>query len=61
MPSGAGHDAQSVAQIAPMGMLFVPSKDGVSHAPGEYTTPDQVTRGANIVLDTILALDSQLD
>ncbi len=61
MPSGAGHDAQSVAQIAPMGMLFVPSKDGVSHAPGEYTTPDQVTKGANILLDTILALDSQLD
>ena len=33
MPSGAGHDAQSLAAICPIGMIFVPSRDGVSHAP----------------------------
>lgn len=57
MPSGAGHDAQSVAQIAPIGMIFVPSKNGVSHAPSEFTAPDQITKGANVLLDTILSLD----
>lgn len=57
MPSGAGHDAQSIAQIAPMGMIFVPSKNGVSHAPSEYTDPALITKGANVLLDTILTLD----
>ncbi len=57
MPSGAGHDAQSIAQIAPIGMIFVPSKDGVSQAPSEFTKPEQITKGANVLLDTILKLD----
>ena len=37
MPSGAGHDAQDLAHIAPTGMIFVPSVGGVSHSPKEYT------------------------
>jgi len=61
MPSGAGHDAQSIAQRAPMGMIFVPSRDGISHAPQEYTSPEQITRGANVLLKTLLRLDRELD
>jgi N-carbamoyl-L-amino-acid hydrolase len=57
MPSGAGHDAQSVALLAPVGMIFVPSRDGISHAPAEYTSPDDATNGADVLLRTLLALD----
>lgn len=57
MPSGAGHDAQSMALLAPVGMIFVPSVGGVSHAPGEYTAPDDVTHGADVLLRALLALD----
>ena len=52
MPSGAGHDAQSVALLGPVGMIFVPSRDGISHSPLEFTAPDQVTAGANVLLRT---------
>ena len=57
MPSGAGHDSQSLAGIAPIGMIFVPSKDGISHAPGEFTRPQQITNGANVLLQTIIGMD----
>jgi N-carbamoyl-L-amino-acid hydrolase len=57
LPSGAGHDAQSMAKICPMGMVFVPSRDGVSHAPEEYTSPEQVTAGVDVLLNSLLALD----
>ena len=57
MPSGAGHDAQSIAQFAPVGMIFVPSKDGISHAPREHTAPEDVVNGANVLLATLLRLD----
>jgi N-carbamoyl-L-amino-acid hydrolase len=60
MPSGAGHDAQSMKGIAPLGMIFVPSRDGVSHAPSEYTSPQQITNGADVLLQTILGMDSLL-
>ena len=59
MPSGAGHDAQSVALLGPAGMIFVPSRDGISHSPLEYTSPDQITAGANVLLRTLLAIDEQ--
>jgi N-carbamoyl-L-amino-acid hydrolase len=55
-PSFAGHDGQSLNKIAPTAMLFVPSKDGVSHSPYEYTAPQDVKNGANVLLNTILAL-----
>ena len=57
MPSGAGHDAQSMAEIGPVGMIFVPSRDGISHSPDEWTAPDAVARGANVLLHAVLALD----
>jgi beta-ureidopropionase / N-carbamoyl-L-amino-acid hydrolase len=59
MPSGAGHDAQYAAQIAPAGMIFCPSVGGISHSPKEFTKPQDVTNGANVLLQTILALDSK--
>jgi N-carbamoyl-L-amino-acid hydrolase len=57
MPSGAGHDAQDMSHIAPIGMIFVPSKDGISHSPKEYTAPGDMANGVNVLLRTILALD----
>ncbi|RIW16339.1 Zn-dependent hydrolase [Algoriphagus lacus] len=60
LPSGAGHDAQEMARIAPMGMIFIPSKDGISHAPPEYSSKEDITNGANVLLHTILDLDKKL-
>jgi len=57
MPSGAGHDAQELARIGPMGMIFVPSVDGISHSPLEYTKPEDVVNGGNVLLHTVLRLD----
>jgi N-carbamoyl-L-amino-acid hydrolase len=61
MPSGAGHDSQSLAGITPIGMIFVPSKDGISHAPGEFTSEQQITDGANALLQTIIGMDALID
>ena len=60
MPSGAGHDAQEMAVICPIGMIFIPSKDGISHSPREYSSQIDITNGANVLLHTILKLDEQL-
>lgn len=57
MPSGAGHDAQSMAHLGPVGMIFVPSVAGISHAPEELTEPGDVANGADVLLRTLLALD----
>ena len=57
MPSGAGHDAQVLAEIGPMGMIFVPSVNGISHSPLEYTKPEDVSNGANLLLQSVLQLD----
>lgn len=57
MPSGAGHDTQDMARIAPTGMIFVPSKDGISHSPKEYTSPEDMANGASVLYRTILKLD----
>jgi N-carbamoyl-L-amino-acid hydrolase len=57
MPSGAGHDAQMMARIGPMGMIFVPSIGGVSHSPQESTSAEDCIRGARVLLQTILHLD----
>jgi N-carbamoyl-L-amino-acid hydrolase len=61
LPSGAGHDAQNVARFAPIGMIFVPSRGGISHSPLEYSSPEQVANGAEVLYRTILRLDAQLD
>jgi N-carbamoyl-L-amino-acid hydrolase len=57
MPSGAGHDAQDMAHVAPIGMIFVPSQGGISHAPKEYTTPSDLANGADVLLRALLAID----
>ncbi|MGB5133496.1 MAG: Zn-dependent hydrolase [Steroidobacteraceae bacterium] len=62
MPSGAGHDAQDMAHIAPTGMIFVPSVGGISHSPKEYTSRADMANGVNVLLRTALAIDgSALD
>lgn len=58
LPSGAGHDAQYMAMIAPAGMIFVPSVDGISHSPKEFTRPADVVNGGNVLLQTVLRLDA---
>lgn len=56
MTSGAGHDAQMIARIAPAAMIFVPSRDGISHNPREFTADDALVAGANILLDVTRTL-----
>ncbi|HBO3329441.1 TPA: Zn-dependent hydrolase [Pseudomonas aeruginosa] len=53
MTSGAGHDAQMIARIAPAAMIFVPSRGGVSHNPREHTDDDQLLNGAEVLLDVV--------
>ena len=57
--SGAGHDAQFVSYMMPTTMLFVPSKDGHSHCEPEYTTPEQCTAGASVMLNAVLKADKK--
>jgi N-carbamoyl-L-amino-acid hydrolase len=55
MPSGAGHDAQMLARVCPTAMIFVPSVDGLSHNIAEYTKPADITAGASVLLQVVLA------
>jgi beta-ureidopropionase / N-carbamoyl-L-amino-acid hydrolase len=57
--SGAGHDAQVVARVAPMGMIFVPSLGGLSHVPAEDTAPADLVAGTQVLLRTALRLAYQ--
>ena len=59
MQSGAGHDSQEIAAIAPVAMIFVPSVGGISHSYQELTKPGDLSNGANVLLQTILALDQE--
>jgi N-carbamoyl-L-amino-acid hydrolase len=58
LPSRAGHDAQEIGRFTDMGMIFVPSRDGISHSQDEYTSPEQCAQGANVLLQSLLAIDS---
>jgi N-carbamoyl-L-amino-acid hydrolase len=58
LPSGAGHDAQMLAALCPMGMIFVPSIGGISHSPLERTSWDDCARGAQVLLGSLLELDA---
>ncbi len=58
LPSGAGHDAQAIATLGPMGMVFVPSVDGISHSPRERSRWHEIAQGADVLMATILALDA---
>ncbi|HEU4875875.1 MAG TPA: Zn-dependent hydrolase [Pyrinomonadaceae bacterium] len=57
LPSGAGHDAQDMARLGPVGMIFVPSVAGISHSPREFSRPEDIANGANVLLHTLLKLD----
>ena len=57
LPSGAGHDAQVIARLGPMGMIFVPSVAGISHSPKELTHWQDCANGANVVLQSVLLMD----
>jgi N-carbamoyl-L-amino-acid hydrolase len=57
LPSGAGHDAQVMAKLGPMGMIFIPSVGGISHSPKELSHWADCANGANVLLETILRVD----
>ncbi|RUM22161.1 Zn-dependent hydrolase [Rhizobium vallis] len=59
MTSGAGHDAQMIARIAPSAMIFVPSIGGISHNPKEYTADEDLIAGANVLLDVVRRLATE--
>jgi N-carbamoyl-L-amino-acid hydrolase len=61
MPSGAGHDAQEMANLGPVGMIFIPSVGGISHSPKEFSSPADIENGANVLLGTIRTLDVAKD
>jgi beta-ureidopropionase / N-carbamoyl-L-amino-acid hydrolase len=56
MIAAAGHDSVLMAPLVPSAMLFVPSVAGITHNPGEYSTKEQVARGAQVLLDAVLEL-----
>jgi N-carbamoyl-L-amino-acid hydrolase len=58
LPSGAGHDAQEIAPLAPIGMIFIPSAGGISHSPREFSTPADIENGANVLLNTLVRVDA---
>jgi N-carbamoyl-L-amino-acid hydrolase len=59
LASGAGHDAMYVHTIAPMGMVFIPCRDGRSHCPEEWSEPEQLAAGADVMLRTMLRIDRE--
>ena len=59
MPSGAGHDAQDMARLGPVGMIFIPSVGGISHSPREFSRPEDIENGANVLLQALLKLDRE--
>lgn len=60
MPSGAGHDAMHIGQLCPFGMIFVPSYNGWSHRPDEYTPIEDCARGTDVLIRTLIRLDERL-
>jgi beta-ureidopropionase / N-carbamoyl-L-amino-acid hydrolase len=60
MPSAAGHDAREMADICPMVMIFVPSAGGISHSPKEFTKPDDVANGVDVLLNTVVGADARV-
>ena len=57
MKSGAGHDAAWTSKVVKTSMIFVPSKDGISHNPAEYTSPEDCALGAQVLLQAVLRYD----
>jgi N-carbamoyl-L-amino-acid hydrolase len=61
LPSGAVQDAQQMAKLAPFGMIFVPSRDGISHSPKEFTSWQDVANGAEVLYRSLVLVDRQPD
>jgi N-carbamoyl-L-amino-acid hydrolase len=61
LPSAAVQDSQQIAKIAPMGMIFVPSREGISHSPKEFTSWPDVANGAEVLYRVVLTLDERLN
>jgi N-carbamoyl-L-amino-acid hydrolase len=59
LPSGAGHDAQEMAALGPIGMIFIPSVGGISHSPKEYSRPGDIENGANVLLESLRRVDAE--
>jgi N-carbamoyl-L-amino-acid hydrolase len=59
LPSGAGHDAQEMSALGPIGMIFIPSVAGISHSPKEYSKPSDIENGANVLLESLRRLDAE--
>jgi N-carbamoyl-L-amino-acid hydrolase len=59
MPSGAGHDAMQMAKITPAGMLFIPSRRGISHSPLEWSDPKDICLGTQLLLDAIVRVANE--
>jgi N-carbamoyl-L-amino-acid hydrolase len=59
MPSGAGHDAMQMAKITPAAMIFVPSRRGISHNPLEWTDPDDIALGAQLLMETLIRVGNE--
>jgi allantoate deiminase len=57
---GAGHDAQLISRVIPAGIIFVPSRRGLSHVPEEWTTSTQIATGARVLLGSAVRLDRML-
>jgi len=61
LPSGAGHDAQMLARVCPAGMIFVPSVNGLSHNVKEFTAPEDLAQGAQVLLQVLMRLSQRAD
>ncbi|MGC5327241.1 Zn-dependent hydrolase [Brevibacillus sp. SYSU BS000544] len=59
LPSGAGHDGMQLKELCPISMIFIRSKDGISHNPAEWSSPEDCADGANVLYHTVLALGSE--
>jgi hydantoinase/carbamoylase family amidase len=59
MPSGAGHDAMQMAKITPAGMIFIPSQRGISHNPLEWTDPNDIGLGAQVLMETMVRVANE--
>jgi hydantoinase/carbamoylase family amidase len=59
MPSGAGHDAMQMAKVTPAGMIFIPSKRGISHNPLEWSDPNDIALGAQLLMETMIRVANE--
>ena len=59
MPSGAGHDAMQMAKITPSAMLFIPSRRGISHSPLEWSDPEDICLGTQLLLDSMIRIANE--